>query len=87
MLVPVYDARGRVVAMSQVPDNFPPTVVSAGYPEREGRGMLQLPENLQSVLEDNKTEYYWGKLSKDMMKRMVTLQRKSYPQMMKGKNN
>ena len=58
ILVPVYDPTGKIVAMSQVPDNPTLLPISVDIPrEKEGR-CFSIWKNLQVVLEDSKAEDY-----------------------------
>ena len=84
MLVPVYITTGRVVAMSHVPDNLPSLPVSADIPKGQG----DAPASGRTCNQCWKTvrlRTTLGKMSKGLMKRVATPQRRSYPQMMKGK--
>ena len=61
MMVPVYDAMGRNVAMSKVPENFPPQLVSAGILRRKTGRCFSIWKNLQAVLEDSEPKDNSGK--------------------------
>ena len=58
MLVPVYNATGRVVAMSQVPDNLPSSPTSADIPRGKAGRCSGIQKKLQAVLEDSKGKDY-----------------------------
>ena len=77
MLVPVYDATGRVVAMSQVTDNFPPSPISADILRgRQG----DAPASGRTCRQHWKTvrlRTTQGEVSKGLMKRVVTLRGKA----------
>ena len=81
MLVPVCDATGIVVAMLQVPENLPLPSVSADILKgKAGRTCRQCWKTVRLRIT-------WRKVSNGLTKRVVTLQRKSYPQKMKGKKS
>ena len=61
MLVPVYDTRGRVVAMSHVPENLPPPPISVDIPREKAGRCPSIWKNLQGILEDSEAEEYSGK--------------------------
>ena len=58
MLVPVYDATAKIVAMSEVPDNLPPLPISADIMRGKAGRCSSILKNLQSALEDSKTKDY-----------------------------
>ena len=60
MLVPVYDATGRVVATSQVQDYLSPLLISADIPRGKAGRFSGIWKNLQSALEDSEAEDYSG---------------------------
>ena len=58
MHVTVYSTTGRVVAMSQVPDNLAPQHVSADILRGKADRCSHIQKNLQLVLEDSEAEDY-----------------------------
>ena len=87
MLVPVYNAKGKVVAMLQVQENCPSPPISADILKGKVGRCSGIQKNLQAVLEDSNADDYLGEVTKGLMKRLVTSQRKGHPQMMKDKNS
>ena len=72
MLVPVNDAVGRIVAMLQMLENLPPPPVSADILRGMAGKCSGIRKYLQTALEDSEHEECLGKVSKGLMKRVVT---------------
>ena len=64
VLVPVYDSTGKVVAMSQVPDNIPPLPIATDILRGKAGRCSGIWKNLHSVLEDSEVEDYLGESEK-----------------------
>ena len=60
MLVLVYDSKGNIVAMSQLPEDCPPPPISVDIPRRKTDTCLIVWKNLHMVLEDSESENYSG---------------------------
>ena len=60
MLVLIYNAMGRIVAMLQMPKSLPPLPVSAGILRWKARRCSGIWKNLHAVLEDSKPKDYLG---------------------------
>ena len=60
MLVTVSNPTGKIVTMSQVPDNLPSLPISVDIPRGKADRCSDIWKNLQVVLEDSETEDYSG---------------------------
>ena len=87
MLVPVYDTMGRIVAMSQVPENLSPLSISADIPRGKSERCSDIWKNLQAVLEDREPEDYLEESEQGCDEDGDHPAEEKPPQMMKGKRN
>ena len=86
MLLPVHDPTRNIVAMSQVPKNFPPLSISADILKGKTGRCLSVQDNLQAAQEDSESEIYFGAESEQVSDEGESiLQKRDYPQMMRRK--
>ena len=52
MLIPMYNAEGNKIDMSQEPDNLPQPPISAGMPKLKPVGCATTHENWQTAFKD-----------------------------------